>query len=351
MTAEYADTPMPETARRFAARMPDGHSLDSDEPQMETVQHQRQLVLLQTTLDWHWRERSDYFLGANLSIYYDHDELRRRRFIGPDLFLVLGVSPEPRRSWVVWEEGGRYPDLIVELLSDTTARTDKTAKRAHYQNIFRTPEYIWFDPIGGEFEALRLGTRRVYEPIPANADGLRWSEVLALHLGVIDGTLRYFDAGGHLIPTPPESALAAMAEAKSEHARAEAERARRPARGPAAGTRHRPGCGLTRSTRAISSASEAGRSVGAASAKQLGQPRAGGVVVMLVLLTSNLLLAQGTISIPTWLQMVQPSRPLVRVLVEAMIKACRRRAEAEEPRHESKLPLSNFTLQTSPFHS
>jgi hypothetical protein len=91
--------------------------------------------------------------------------------------------------------------------------------------------------------------------------------------------------------------------------------------------------------------------VGAASAKQLGQPRAGGVVVMLVLLTSNLLLAQGTISIPTWLQMVQPSRPLVRVLVEAMIKACRRRAEAEEPRHESKLPLSNFTLQTSPFHS
>ncbi len=236
MTAELADcaeTPMPETARDFAARMPDGHTLDSDEPQMETVQHQRQLVLLQTTLDWHWRDRHDYFIGANLSIYYDHDELRRRRFIGPDMFLVLGVSPEPRRSWVVWEEGGRYPDLIVELLSDATAKTDKTDKRAHYQNIFRTPEYVWLDPIGGEFEALRLGPRRIYEPILPNADGLRWSEVLALHLGVIDGKLRYFDADGSLIPTPPESALAAMAQAAAEreraaaeHERAEAERRR-----------------------------------------------------------------------------------------------------------------------------
>ena len=114
---------------------------------METTLHQRQLVLLETTLDWYWRERRDYFLGANLSIYFDHDELRRRRFLGPDFFVVRGVSPEPRRSWVVWEEGGRYPDLIVELLSESTASIDRGDKRQHYQNIFRTPEYFWFDPV------------------------------------------------------------------------------------------------------------------------------------------------------------------------------------------------------------
>ena len=221
-----APTPDPETARAFAERMPDGHALNSDEPQMETTLHQRQLVLLETTLDWYWRERRDYFLGANLSIYFDHDELRRRRFLGPDFFVVRGVSPEPRRSWVVWEEGGRYPDLIVELLSESTASIDRGDKRQHYQNIFRTPEYFWFDPVHGEFEGLRLGSHRRYEPIPPSASGLRWSEVLELHLGVTDGVLRYFDADGELVPTPPESALAERERADQAQRLAETERER-----------------------------------------------------------------------------------------------------------------------------
>lgn len=251
MTRVLAHTPGPEAARAFAARMPDGHALDSDEPQMETTLHQRALVMLQTTLDWHWRERNDYFIGANLSVYYDLDELRRRRFFGPDFFLVRGCSPHPRRSWVVWQEGGRYPDLIVELLSERTAHIDRGAKRTHYQNIFRTPEYFWFDPLSLEFEGFRLGATRVYEPIAPDAAGRRFSEVMDLALGVEDDELHLYDPAGRRLPSPAEAALAGMEEATAERERADAEQVRAETERQRAEAEHRRAEALAARLRAL----------------------------------------------------------------------------------------------------
>ena len=65
-----------------------------------------------TSLEWHWRDRNNYFIGANLSIYFSRQQLKNRDFRGPDFFLVNGVSGHPRNSWVVWEEDGQYPNLI-----------------------------------------------------------------------------------------------------------------------------------------------------------------------------------------------------------------------------------------------
>jgi len=36
--------------------------------------------------------------------------------------------------------------LIVELLSESTAKVDREEKRELYQRIFRTPEYFYFSP-------------------------------------------------------------------------------------------------------------------------------------------------------------------------------------------------------------
>ncbi len=44
------------------------------------------------------------------------------------------------------KEGGKYPNVIVEILSDSTANIDRTKKKILYQNTFRTPNYFWFDP-------------------------------------------------------------------------------------------------------------------------------------------------------------------------------------------------------------
>jgi len=213
------------TAQQLAERMPDARELLSDEPEMESTQHYQQLALLVSHLEWRWRERNDFFIGANLTVYYTHQQLRRREFRGPDFFLVQGVTREPRNSWVVWEEEGRYPDLIIELLSDSTASVDRTDKKSLYQNIFRTPEYFWFSPITGEFAGFRLVDRQ-YQAIQANERGWRWSAELGLYLGPQGGWLRYFDADEGLVLGPEETALWEREQARQERQRAEQERRR-----------------------------------------------------------------------------------------------------------------------------
>ena len=201
------------TAQEFETLMPDGGRLLSDEPEMESSLHYAQLALLVSCLEWRWREREDFFIGANLTVYYSRRQLRHREFRGPDLFLVKNTERRPRNSWVVWEEGGRYPDLIVELLSESTASVDRTAKKQLYQDHFRTPEYFWFHPETLELAGFRLDDG-VYKPILGDDRDWRWSEQLGLYLGVHQGQLRYFDQEGVLVAAPAE-------EAQQEHRRAE----------------------------------------------------------------------------------------------------------------------------------
>ncbi len=197
------------TAQQLADLMPDATQLESNEPEMESSLHYAQLALLVACLEWLWRERTDFFIGANLTIYFSREQLKNRDFRGPDFFLINQTERRPRKSWVVWEEGGQYPDLIIQLLSPATAKTDRSLKKVLYQDRFRTPEYFWFSPETLEFEGYRLVGQH-YDAIAPNKAGQRWSEVLSLFLGVQDDTLRYFHPSGELVPTPEEAAAAAQ---------------------------------------------------------------------------------------------------------------------------------------------
>ncbi|NEO32992.1 MAG: Uma2 family endonuclease [Symploca sp. SIO3C6] len=213
------------TAQELEALMPDGQQLLSDEPEMESSLHYMQLLLLVTCLEWWWRGREDFFIGANLTIYFSRQQLRNRDFRGPDFFLVKGIQKQPRNAWVVWEENGKYPDVIIELLSNSTADTDRGIKKNLYQEQFRTPEYFWFSPETLEFAGFRLvGTQ--YQPIAANNIGWLWSETLKLYLGISQGQLRYFTASGERIPTPGEAAQQEQQRAQQEQQRAQQEQQR-----------------------------------------------------------------------------------------------------------------------------
>jgi Uma2 family endonuclease len=192
----------------------------SDEPEMESSLHYMQLLLLVTCLEWLWRDRNDFFIGANLTIYFSRQQLKHRDFRGPDFFLVTGTQKYPRNSWVVWEEDGRYPDLIIELLSDSTANVDRTVKKQLYQNQFRTPEYFWFSPSDLDLAGFRLAGNQ-YQEIAVDEQGWRWSEVLGLYLGVEAGKLRYFTLNGDLVLTPEEAAQQERQRAEQERQRAE----------------------------------------------------------------------------------------------------------------------------------
>ena len=211
---------MYQTASQFEAQMPDAKLLLSDEPEMESSLHSDQLMLLVACLDWLWRDRQNYFIGANLTIYFSRQQLKNRDFRGPDFFLVKEVQKTPRPSWVVWEEDGQYPNLIIELLSDSTASTDRSLKKQLYQDRFRTPEYFWFSPNTLEFEGFRLVGHH-YESIPLTATGKRWSEELELFVGIRNGQLRYFFPDEALVPTPQEAAEAAQQLLQQEKRRAD----------------------------------------------------------------------------------------------------------------------------------
>lgn len=201
------------------------NDLLSDEPPLESYLHLQQMMLLLKCLDWLWQDRNDYFAAGNLTIYYNARRLKSEDFRGPDFFVVLGTEKRPRKSWMVWEEDGRYPNIIVELLSNSTAQSDRGVKKEIYQTIFRTPEYFWFSPDTLEFQGhiLSGGT---YVPLTPNPQGHLWSDQLQLFLGVYETQLRFFSPQGQLVPTPEEAATDSIQMAETERQRAEAERQR-----------------------------------------------------------------------------------------------------------------------------
>ncbi|HEY9796886.1 MAG TPA: Uma2 family endonuclease [Leptolyngbyaceae cyanobacterium] len=176
----------------------------SDEPPLETELHLRQIMLLIQCLEWVWRSRQDFYACGNLSIYYSPRQRKSEKFRGPDFFVVLGTERKPRTSWVVWEEEGKYPNVIVEILSQATAETDRGLKKQIYQDTFRTPDYFWFDPQTFEFKGFQLVGGQ-YQELQSNPQGWLWSQQLELYLGIYESKLPLFTAEGQLIPTPEEA--------------------------------------------------------------------------------------------------------------------------------------------------
>jgi Uma2 family endonuclease len=188
---------------------------DDGEP-LETNRHRIAMNVLIRSLKHAWSERQDYFVGGNMFVYYSSQQARNRDFHGPDFFVVLDVEKNPsRKGWVVWEEGGRYPDVIIELLSESTAEIDKGVKKALYEQVFKTRDYFIFDPFEPRsLQGWTLDLQRGYHPLSENDQGWLWSETLGLWLGLWTGQvedetttwLRFYEPSGNLILLPEESA-------------------------------------------------------------------------------------------------------------------------------------------------
>ncbi|MBD2576604.1 Uma2 family endonuclease [Oscillatoria sp. FACHB-1406] len=199
--------------------------LYSDEPPLESDLHLKQIMILLQCLEYLWQDRQDFYACGNLTIYYSPRQLKSELFRGPDFFVVLNTERKPRKSWAVWEENGKYPNIIIEVLSSKTAKTDRGLKKEIYQDIFRTPDYFWFDPYSLELKGFHI-VEGVYQEIAPNESGWLWSHQLDLYLGVRDSKLRYFTPEGELVPTPEEAAERESQQRQEAEQRAESERQR-----------------------------------------------------------------------------------------------------------------------------
>ncbi|MGK7930609.1 MAG: Uma2 family endonuclease [Microcystaceae cyanobacterium] len=179
----------------------------SDEPPLETYLHLNQIYILLKSLEQLWQDRDDFFAAGNLTIYYSPNQKKSEDFRGPDFFVVLGTKRNPeRKSWVVWQEDYKYPNVIVEILSDSTAKTDRGEKKRIYQDVFQTSDYFWFEPYTLEFAGFTLINAQ-YQPIEPNDQGWLWSKELELYLGIYEDQLRYFTSDGELVLKPEEYTL------------------------------------------------------------------------------------------------------------------------------------------------
>jgi len=202
--------------------------------------------------------RTDFYSGGDMFVYYSVEQAqavaeeerqlalfesgqraekpKKTAFRGPDVFLVRDVDPHLREAWVVWEEDGRHPDLILELLSPSTAAYDRGEKRRLYEQTFKTSEYFLYAPGSSSIEGLRL-LDNAYQSIASSASGRLWSRELEVELGTWQGQyegvsgpwLRLFYPDGRLVPTEAEAQRqrAEQATQRAEQATQRAEQATR----------------------------------------------------------------------------------------------------------------------------
>ncbi len=195
--------------------MPDDTELPyEDGIPLESNWHRHQMNLLIELIEYHWRDRNDFFTGGNMFIYFDRGNSLTRNYRGPDFFLVKNTTRNPtRKSWIAWNEEWRLPNVIVELASPSTITIDLTEKKRLYERALRTPEYFCYDPETLTLYGWRL-KKGIYVPILMDDQGRMHSREMGLKLGLWKGEhlrhdnhwLRFYTPDGQLVTKFSEAA-------------------------------------------------------------------------------------------------------------------------------------------------
>lgn len=195
---------------------------------METERHRKQMDLLLAQIEDAWRDRQDFYVAGNMALYFSETQALKNDFRAPDFFLVLDVERHERKRWVVWEEDGRAPDLVVELTSASTENIDRGVKMNVYARVLRVPIYAIYDPFSARLDVYALDVaKRQYVQLPPNERGWVWCAPVDMYLGVVEGTwrgiyapwLRWIDRDGR--PLEHERERADRAEAEVSRLRVE----------------------------------------------------------------------------------------------------------------------------------
>jgi len=218
----------PRTMSESVPTPPRGEDLPCDDGEpMETYRHRRQMNVLAESLDFALADRNDIHVAGNMAIYFSETQARRNDFRAPDVFVVLDTVRRERKSWVVWEEEGRTPDVVIELVSPSTEEIDRGPKKNIYARLLHVPVYVIYDPFSARLDAFRLAAaHRRYDPIEPDENGRVLVEPLGLFLGVVPSRigdieapwLRWIDRDGRVLPYVHE--MLQQARAAEDHARA-----------------------------------------------------------------------------------------------------------------------------------
>ena len=186
-------------------------------PMGETDQHRKEMIREMELLERFFQGQQVYVSG-DLLVYYERGN--PKKFVVPDVFVVLGLEPGDRRIYKLWVER-KAPNVVIEVTSRKTKKKDTVAKPALYAKL-GIGEYFLFDPTEDYLHPPLQGSRLAgdgYEPLAPDAQGALISRELGLRLQPHGGQLMFYrlDTGERLLTA--EEAWRAEEEAR----RAEAE--------------------------------------------------------------------------------------------------------------------------------
>jgi Uma2 family endonuclease len=221
-------------------------SEDPEEPGLPDQYHSFQPSFLRETCKPTTYSASDFFIAADLNLYYDrhHTQWHKR----PDWFLATGVKPAKRQeelklSYVMWYEY-ESPLLVVELLSPGTEGEDlgqnlreigqPPTKWEVYERILRVPFYVVYDRHNEHLRVFILqGTK--YQEVTIEPTNPRfWIEELGLGLGLWQGRyqgiegkwLRWYNVNEDWILTATEERQLTQAQSETLRSAREAAEAK-----------------------------------------------------------------------------------------------------------------------------
>jgi Uma2 family endonuclease len=76
--------------------------------------------------------------------------------MAPDIFVVKGVPKGDRRTYKLWEEDDKGPQVVFEVSSRRTRKEDLGPKKGTYE-MLEVREYFLFDPLGEYLEPPLVG--------------------------------------------------------------------------------------------------------------------------------------------------------------------------------------------------
>ena len=195
------------------------------EPMAETDVHINTLIYLREALRDHFRDDPQVYVAGNLFLYYEEGDIRQ--VVAPDVFMVKGVPKGDRRTYKLWEEDDKGPQVVFEVTSRRTRKEDLGPKKGTYE-MLGVREYFLFDPLGEYLEPPLVGYWLEESGYRRAAGERLVSEVLGLELRVEGGRLWLYDleTGEKLLSPLEAQAARREAEARAEQeatARREAE--------------------------------------------------------------------------------------------------------------------------------
>jgi Uma2 family endonuclease len=191
------------------------HLPESDDTPVDNELQLLVPFLLRLILRQIWCDRSDWFFGINMGVYDRQGQMARTPIVA-DAFLSLGVEytqqGQGRLSYVIAEEKGIVPQLVLELVSRTYGQ-EYEEKLATYARmgvlyyVIYNPHY-WARDDHDPLEVYRLVdhvyVRQMREPVWMSEIGLGIGRAPGIWEGWQREWLYWYDSTGQRYPVREE---------------------------------------------------------------------------------------------------------------------------------------------------